>query len=57
MKKTHHIEITQGLYGPIIDKFTIELDDTLDADEAHTIIKEEMHRRLNDAQSLEHDND
>jgi hypothetical protein len=44
-KTTHIIEVTQGVTGPIIDRFTIDLDDDLDVDE---LINEEMHRRLNE---------
>ena len=46
MQTTHIIEVTQGVYGPIIDRFTIELDDDLDVDQRDKLINEEMHRRL-----------
>ena len=44
-KTTHIIAVTQGIYGHVIDNFTIDLDDDLDVDE---LINEEMHRRLNE---------
>ena len=43
---THIIEVTQGLTGSVIDRFTIDLDDDLDVDERDRLINEEMHRRL-----------
>ena len=47
---THIIEVTQGVTGPVIDRFTIDLDDDLDVDRRDQLIKEEMHRRLHEAQ-------
>ena len=45
-RTTHYIEVTQGITGPVIDRFTIELDDNLDATEQHRIFNEEARRRL-----------
>ena len=45
-KTTHIIEVTQGITGPVIDRFTIDIDDDLDSDEQTRIIKEEMNRRI-----------
>ena len=50
MQTTHIIEVTQGIAGPIIDRFTIDLDDDLDVDEQYRLIQEEMHIRLNEKQ-------
>jgi len=47
-RTTHYIEVTQGITGPVIDRFTIELDDNLDSDDQTRIIREEMHRRLDE---------
>jgi len=33
MQTTYTIEVTQGVTGPIIDRFTINLNDDLDVDE------------------------
>ena len=46
MQTTHIIEVTQGVYGPIIDRFTIELDEDLDDDEKYRLMQEEAYRRL-----------
>jgi hypothetical protein len=56
-KTTYTIEVTQGVSGPIIDRFTIDINDDLDADERYSLIQKQAYRRLNDTQSLEHDND
>jgi len=45
-KTTRIIEVTQGITGPVIDRFTIDIDDDLDSDEQTRIIKEEMNRRI-----------
>ena len=50
MQTTYTIEVTQGVTGPIIDRFTINLNDDLDVDEQDRLIKQEMHRRLNEKQ-------
>jgi hypothetical protein len=50
-KTTHIISVTQGVYGPVIDNFTIDLDDDLDVDEIDRLINEEAHRRLNERSS------
>jgi len=52
-KTTHIIEVTQGITGPVIDRFTIDIDDDLDSDDQTRIIREEMHRRLSTVQSLD----
>ena len=50
MQTTHIIEVTQGITGPIIDRFTIDLDDDLDDDEKYRLMQEEAYRRLNEKQ-------
>jgi len=50
-KTTYFISVTQGIYGHEIDNFTIELDDDLNVDEQDRLIKEEMHRRLNEQET------
>ena len=52
-RTTHYIEVTQGITGPVIDKFTIELDDDLDATEQHRIFNEEARRRLEERSTVQ----
>ena len=50
---THYIEVTQGVYGTVIDKFTIELDDDLDSAEQHRIFNEVARRRLEERSTVQ----
>jgi len=50
---THIIEVTQGITGLIIDRFTIDIDDDLDSDDQTRIIRGEMNRRRSTVQSLD----
>lgn len=52
-KTTHIIEVTQGITGPVIDRFTIELDDNLDSAEQHRIFNEEARRRLEERSTVQ----
>jgi len=52
-KTTRIIEVTQGITGPVIDRFTIDIDDDLDSDDQTRIIREEMHRRLNERSTVQ----
>lgn len=45
-KTTYTIEVQQGDWGPIIDRFTIDLDDELNSKEQTRLIHEKMRKRL-----------
>jgi len=52
-RTTYTIEVTQGVTGPVIDRFTIDLDDDLDSKEHTRLIHEKMNRRLEERSTVQ----